>query len=129
MSTRTALRLNAVFSLIIGGLLAAAPSAVGGWLGVSIDGWLRLLGVALLGHGALLLWVASLRDVRTWTTRNLAVIAPYPALMVVLVVTELIDRPLGQGLALLDGAIVAMCAFWQWAGLRATAEVVQPQQA
>ena len=41
---------------------------------------------------------------------NLAAIAPYPLLMVILVVTGLVDRPLGQLLVLVDGAVVGALA-------------------
>ena len=129
MSTRTALRLNAAFSLLTGSLLSIAPSTVGDWLGVSIDGWLRLLGLGLLSHGVALFWVAAQRNVYTWTKINLAMVAPYPLLMVGLVATGLIDRQLGQALAIIDGAVVGLCALGQWAGLRSAPAVAQPQGA
>ena len=113
---------NAVFSLGTGLLLALVPGTVGGWLGVEVDGWLRLLGIALLGHAAILVWAkadgARHDRTRQWTLANLAAIAPYPALMVLLVATGLVDRPLGQALVLIDGAIVGAIALLHLPRLR-----------
>ena len=55
---------------------------------------------------------------RGWTLLNLAVIAPYPALMILLVVTGLVDRTLGQGLVLADGAVVGLIALLHVTELR-----------
>ncbi len=127
--TRNALAANAAFSLGTGLLLAIAPATVGGWLGVEVDGWLRLLGIALLGHAAMLAWAASQAETRKWAQLNLLAIAPYPVLMIGLVVTGLVSRPLGQGLVLADGVIVGAIAAMHWLGLRKAAPVVQAQAA
>ena len=107
---RTGLIANAIFSLATGILLVVAPNAVGGWLGVDIDGWLRLLGAALVGHAAILAIAARQREPRVLGKLNLIAIAPYPVLMILLVATGLIDRPLGRALVLADGAVVAALA-------------------
>lgn len=126
MTLRTALRANAVLSFATGALLAVAPDAVGGWLGVSIDGWLRLLGMALLGHGVILVWASARELVATLAKLNLAVIAPYPLMMIGLAVTGLVDTPVGRALVLLDGTLVGLLAIAQWAGLRITAAEAHP---
>jgi len=125
---RLGLRLNAGFSLASGLLLALAPGLVGDWLGVSIDIWLRLLGLGLIVHFAILAWAALQPDVGQLTKLNLAAIAPYPFLMVGLVAFGLIDRSLGQGLVLIDGAIVGALALVQYLGLREPRTAV-PQRA
>lgn len=129
MDLGTALRLNGLFSFGTGALLALAPATVGTWLGVSVDGWLRLLGVALIGHGALLTWAAAREGVAAWAKANLAVIAPYPLLMVVLVAGGAIGRTLGQALALADGGMVGLLAVAHWSALRATPAVAQLEKA
>lgn len=116
----TALRLNGAFSLATGALLTFAPATVGGWLGVSIDGWLRLLGIALLGHAALLAWATRQDSIELWGRLNLAAVAPYPFILIGLVATGVVDTSLGRVLLLLDAAIVGAMAFAQWTGLRAT---------
>lgn len=113
---RLGLRLNALLSFATGSLFTIAPATVGGWLGVSIDGWLRLFGVALLGHAAVLAWAGSRDTIVGWLTLNLATIAPYPLLMIGLVVSGLVERPLGQALVLIDGALVATVAVVQARG-------------
>lgn len=115
---RTQLRINAVVSFASGILLAGATATVAEWLGVTIDGWLRLLGVALVGHGVFLWWASLRQDGRFWTRVNLGLIAPYPVLMVTVVVFGLVDRPLGQAIVLLDGVVVAVMAVAQWSNLR-----------
>ena len=62
---------------------------------------------------------AARRDALSWWARlNLAVIAPYPVLMILVVVTGLVDSSLGQGLVLTDGAAVAAVAVLHLIGLR-----------
>lgn len=128
-SPRTPLLVNAAFSLASGALIGLVPGTVGGWLGVDIDGWLRLVGLALFGHGVMLLGAVRQPDVAKWAKLNLMAIAPYPLLMIVLVATGLIDRPLGQVLALVDGAAIAVIAGWLGKSLREPAPVRQPQHA
>ncbi len=118
MTLSTALRLNAVFSIATGLLLAATPSTVGSWLDVSLSGWLRVLGIALMGHAVLLIWASRQDSMRSWAKLNIAAIAPYPLSMIGLVATGLVDTGLGRAVVLLDGAIVGTLAFAQWAGLR-----------
>ncbi len=109
------LALNAVFSIGTGLLLTIAPGTVGGWLGVDIDIWLRLLGIGLIGHAAVLSWATQQSSIMTWTKINLLMIAPYP-LMMLGVAIFLIDK--GQGIVLADGVIVGLAALIQFAGLR-----------
>lgn len=114
-SLRLILRVNAVFSLATGMLLAVAPGTVGAWLGVTIDGWLRLLGIGLIGHFAVLWWAQARPDPRPLAKLNLLSIAPYPLLMIGLVAFGLVERNLGRGLVLVDGLIVGVIA---WGHLR-----------
>lgn len=126
MTLPTVLRANAALSFATGGLLAAAPGVVGGWLGVSIDGWLRLLGVALLAHGVILMWVSTNEAVGPLAKLNLAVIAPYPLMMIGLVATGLVDTSAGRALVLLDGTLVGLVAIAHWAGLRTAPTKAHP---
>ena len=126
MSLQTAIRSNAVLSVMTGSLLAIAPGAVGEWLGLNLDGWLRALGIALLGHAAVLWWAAGRRSLDWWARMNLAVIAPYPLLMLGLVVTGLVDTGLGRALVLIDGLLVGALAIAQWMGLPTRHGVAHP---
>lgn len=109
---------NAALSFVTGLLLSVAPGTVGDWLGVSIDGWLRLLGLALLGHGAVLVWAASREPVAPLAKLNFAMIAPYPLMMIGVVVAGLVDSSGGRALVLLDGTLVGLLAIAHWVGLR-----------
>lgn len=115
---RFGLAANAIGSLGTGALLALAPDTVGGWLGVDASLVLRLFGLALLGHFALLVYAARHPRPESLGKLNLVAIAPYPVIMIALVATGVIDRDLGQGLALADGALVAFFALVQGVGLR-----------
>jgi len=126
---RPVLLFNAAFSAASGLLLLLAPSTVGGWLGVDIDGWLRLAGVVLIGHGALIVLLLGRLAVEQVAKLNLVAIAGYPLLMIVLVVTGLVDRSLGQVLVLVDGAIIAAVAALLFRGLQNLAPARQPQHA
>ncbi len=107
---RQALLDNAAFSLATGLPLSVLPGTVGGWLGVEINGWLRLLGLALLGHAVALVMAARLPEPTFMGRLNLAMIAPYPFLMIGLAATGVVDRPLGRALVLADGLIVGAIA-------------------
>jgi len=126
---RLPLIINAVISFGSGVLLLAAPGIVGGWLAVDIDGWLRVIGAVLIAHGLMLGAGLSKMDMTTLAKLNLAMIAPYPVLMVVIVVTGLVSRPLGQGLVLLDGAIIAGIAAWHLRWLRGARSAAATQRA
>ena len=115
---RAALTANCALSFTTGLILAVAPATVAGWLDVDIAGWLRLLGVALIGHGVLLVWAARRPDPVPLGKLNFAAIAPYPLLLVVVILTGLVDRPLGQLLLALDASAVAMIALWHLFALR-----------
>ncbi len=115
---RTGLAANAAFSAFTGLLLTLAPGTVNDWLGLAIPGWLRLLGVALLGHAVILAIVLRLDRPEPLAKLNLAAIAPYPLLMVGLVVADVVSPTGGQALVLLDGAVVGMVAVLQALGLR-----------
>ncbi len=110
------LRANAIFSLLSGIVLAAAPSTVGGWLGVDIDGWLRLFGLALLLHAVVLSVAARTEPVDRWAMINLVMISPYPLLMIVAAI-GFVDEPLGRVLVLADGLVIATIPAGHWAGL------------
>lgn len=128
-SLRVALVANAVFSFASGLLLLVAPGTVGGWLGVTIDGWLRLAGLVLLGHGALIVALLPRMQLQKIARLNLLAIAPYPILMIVLVATGMISRTLGQVLALVDGAAIAAIAAVLARGLRGPTLTRQAQHA
>ena len=100
---RSSLLANAAFSLGTGVMLAAASTSVSSWLGVSIDGWLRLLGIALVSHCAVLLWATSRESFNRLAALNLLAIAPYPLLMLILVAARMVETRLGIALVLLDG--------------------------
>lgn len=114
---RLGITVNAALSLIVGALFVVGASAVGEALGVEIDGWIRLFGVVLIGHALILAWVRQVENPAPWTWLNLAMIAPYPLLMVALAVT-VIEPSGGKSLALLDGALVGTAALLQYLGLR-----------
>lgn len=116
---RSALVVNATFSLISGLTLAAVPATVGNWLGVNVDQWLRLLGVVLVGHAVLIATLMPRLELRRVATLNLLAIAPYPFLMVLLVGAGWVERPLGQGLVLIDGLIIGVLAIVHALGLKA----------
>lgn len=126
MPLESALRINAALSVATGLALGLAPSTVGGWLDVSIPGWLRLLGITLIAHGAMLVWASAQPALAFWAKLNIAAIAPYPLIMIALVVTGLVGSTLGRGLVLLDGAIVGLFAIAQWRGLRAETTKAHP---
>ncbi len=119
MTLESAIRYNAAFSFATGLFLTIAPGTVADLLDVSISGWLRVLGLLLIAHGAVLVWASEQQSILPWAKLNLAAIAPYPLIMVGVVMVGLVDGSLGRGLLLLDGAIVGLLAIAQWAGLRA----------
>jgi len=115
----SALAANGAFSFGTGLLLAIAPGTVSDWLGLDIAGWLRIFGVALIGHGFLIAFVLRTQqeNIRRWGLMNLLSVAPYPVLMIIVVAT-VVSTDLGRLLLLLDGAIVGLFAVGQWLGLR-----------
>lgn len=118
---RTALRANAVLSILTGLLLAIAPATVGDWLGVEVDGWLRLLGLGLLGHAIALGVAATQANVRRWGHINLVLIAPYPALLIIVMLAGLVSTGTGRALLAADAAAVGTIAIAHRFGLRAVA--------
>ena len=110
LTLRPTLLFNAGFSVLSGLLFLVAPGTVGGWLGIESSGWIRLAGLVLVGHAALIAALLPRMQIERVALLNLAAIAPYPLLMVALVVTGVVDRDLGQVLALADGAIIAAVA-------------------
>ncbi len=126
---RPALIFNAVFSLASGALMLLAAGTVADWLGVSGTGWLRLFGVVLVGHAILIAVLLPRLGIRKTAVLNLAAIGPYPLLLVLAIVIGLIDRPLGQGLALADAAVIAGVAAIHAMGLRKPQAGHQPQPA
>lgn len=109
-----ALRTNAVCSLVTGSVLVIAPASAGEWLGVSLDGWLRLIGVGLVAHALGLSWASGRRDIGRWAKVNLALIVPYPLLLLGLVAVGRLDRSEGVVILLLDALLVTSLAVWQW---------------
>ena len=87
---RSALIANALVSLASGGLMLITPGTVSSWLGLDIAGWLRLFGLVLIGHGALIAVLLPRFGVRQTALLNLVAIAPYPLLMVGVVVGSLV---------------------------------------
>lgn len=124
---RRALAANATFSALSGLVLTIITSQVADWLGVSITGWLRLFGLVLIGHAIVLAWVLTRPDVRRWGQLNLLAIAPYPLIMLALVLTGLVDGSLGQGLVIFDGLVIAAIAVGHALGLRNETTEVHPQ--
>jgi len=120
---------NGAFSLVSGAFFAIAPGIVDGWLGFTASGWIRLVGLVLFGHGLILFWAARRHDRAKWARLNLLAIAPYPILLIGLVAGGVIDRTLGQGLALFDAAVVAAIAVWHFVSLREPRRASQPQPA
>lgn len=118
LTPKSSLRLNAWFSLGSGLFLLVSPNMVGTWLGVSIDGWLRVLGAILISHAAIIAGMQSALGVDRAIRINLLLIAPYPLVMLGLVVSRSITTDLGQSLVLADGAIVAAIGVLHVVGLR-----------
>lgn len=123
------LGLNAAFSLANGIVLTLVPSTVSEWLGVSVDGWLRLFGIGLLLHGLALAAVARSADPPKWARLNLVAIAPYPLLMLGLLVTQIIDTGTGRALVAADGAIMAAITLLHWRAVRPAAPSPQIRRA
>lgn len=114
-----ALQANAALSLATGSLLAAAGPTVGDWLGIaSAGGWLRVFGVLLLGHAVGLVWATRQENVETLGRLNLAMIGPYPLLLIALVAAGVIHGASGIVLGLGDAAAVGTLAVLQFLGLQ-----------
>ncbi len=118
LAPKSALVFNAWLSLVSGLLLLISPGTVGTWLGVSIDGWFRLLGVVLVAHAALIAGLISSLGVDRAVRINLLLIAPYPLVMLGFVVLAKVTTNLGRGLVLADGAIVAVVVVFHAVALR-----------
>lgn len=112
-----ALRTNAICSIATGATLLAMPASVSDWLGVSIDGWLRLVGAGLVVHAIGLAWASTTADLDRWVRVNLALITPYPFLLVGLVAFRAVDSGEGIAILLLDALLVTSLAIWQWTEL------------
>ena len=115
---RWGLLANAALSLGTGLLFAIAGPTVSAWLGMDQGGLIRLLGAALIGHGVMLVWASGQDNIATLGRLNLATIAPYPLILIGLIIGGVIDRNLGIGLALADAAAVGLLAIVQFVGLR-----------
>lgn len=63
---RTALTGNALFSATTGLLVVAVPHQMADWLGVAGAGWLRLLGLGLIGFALELGYQVTRRRLRPW---------------------------------------------------------------
>lgn len=121
---RFALLANAALSVVLGCVMTVAPSLVSGWLGVEIDGWLRLLGIGLVSHGLALMWVDHIGLPHRWILMNLMIIAPYPLVMLSVVAGGVVETTQGRVLVLADGAAVGLLAVAQWSGLRSAPRAV-----
>ena len=82
-------------------------------LGVDEVVLLRVFGMVLVGHAAILVAVRGRPDVRRWTPCNLAAIAPYPLLLVGVVALGLVEGADAITLLLVDAAAVGAIALWQ----------------
>lgn len=120
MDLRRALGLNAALSFALGAFLTVAAPTAAGWLGVPVDGWLRILGVGLLVHGVLLVRALNHHAITRWALLNLVVIGPYPVMLLALVAVGSVSTSLGRTLLLADALAVGLLAVAQWTGLRAT---------
>lgn len=126
---RTPLLVNAFFSFGSGLFLSIAPELAGGWLGIDQSWTLRVFGLVLIGHVPILfVGLSRLGEVAT-AKLNLLAIAPYPFLVLALVIAGVIDRPFGQGLALIDACVIGAIAVALGLGLRSQVPVSQPQRA
>jgi uncharacterized membrane protein YidH (DUF202 family) len=114
---RTALALNAGFSIASGLLMSLAPAAIGTVVGVDATWFLRAFGLVLLGHAVILLGAVRLERVDSWAKLNLLAIAPYPPAMVA-VAAFVADDSTGRALVLADGLIVGFIAGALATGLR-----------
>ena len=120
MALTAALRTNALCSLTTGSVLFVAPASVSTWLGLALDGWIRLLGAGLVAHAIGLAWASRRRDCARWGRVNIAFIAPYPFVLLGFAATGLVDRSEGVVILLLDALLVASLAIWQWSALGRT---------
>ena len=120
---QTTLSSNAGFSSASGLVLLAVPEAIGGVIGVDIDWFLHLFGVALLAHAALLWIVVGRTDVARWAKLNLVAIAPYPVAMIAVAAT-IAEAGAGRLLVLADGAAIAIIAGAHAVGLRQSDGVI-----
>lgn len=108
-----ALRVNALASLVTGlaGVLMSAPLAqtIGLIQGTSY----QVIGGVLVGHAALLMWVTGRARIATWARRNIAALAAYVLLLLIVLVVGDIATPTGRTLVMLDAALVVGLALWQ----------------
>ncbi len=126
---RSALLANAGVSLASGLLMLAVPDTVSGWLGLDIAGWLRAFGLLLVGHVALITALLPRLGVRQTAKLNFLAIAPYPFLLLGVLATGLIERSLGQVLALADALVIGAIAVMHAMGLRNPATAGHTQAA
>lgn len=120
-SLRFALNANAVFSILTGLPLTFATSASANVLGFQPELALKLLGLGLLLHAIVLFWAQKHDAVLKWARMNVAVIAPYPFLILGLIATGQISGALGSAFAGADGLIVGLIAIWQFRAIGARA--------
>lgn len=117
-SLRSALFANAAFSTLTGLPLLFFPKNASGMFGFDHPDILRLVGISLLFHAAMLAWVRNKPTIRGWTKINLGVIAPYPIIILTLISLGHITDTAGVVLAGIDGLVVGLIALWQYRALK-----------
>ena len=117
-SLKAALLANAVFSAVIGFFAAMFTQPLAAQLQTPHVAILRLIGISLLLHTAILLWARNQDTRATWTRINLWVIAPYPVLIAALIALGEISGRGGVFLASMDALVVGFFAIWQYQALR-----------
>lgn len=117
---RIGVRINAVLSLLMGALFVVAASAIADVLRLDIDYWIRVFGVALIGHAVGLILIQKTSNLVRWTWVNLAIIAPYSLVMISLAIA-VVEPADGKMLVALDGILVGAVAVLQFLGIRSAA--------
>lgn len=113
-----ALFANAVFSAFTGSLMVGPNFWFGNLLGTPHFDILRIFGLLLLCHAAILVFIVRRGAAPNWVKLNLVLIAPYPALIFIAVLTGFVKGPEGITVAVLDGLIVGAIAIWQFRALK-----------
>lgn len=123
-SLQSALFANAVFSALTGIPLSFFPIDSSNILGLNHPNILRLIGILLLFHAIILVWVKSRSTIYGWVKINLGIIAPYPFIILALITFGHISGAAGVILAGVDGLIVGLIAVWQYR--RSVTEKIRP---
>lgn len=119
---RSALCANAIFSILTGIPLVFATHLSTATLGFKSAILLKLFGLSLLAHAVILFWAQKQDTIIKWTRVNLPIVALYPVLILILILTGQISGQLGTALAGADGLIVGLIAFWQYRAMKSLAQ-------